>query len=166
MAERREEIRRADPTDREDLAALATLRRAWSAEDEPAGAPPLGSDGGFGVAFTAWARSEPRTFHLALREGRAIGMVNVLTYFRMPSPGCAPSTWGYLANAFVRPEHRGVGAGTRLLEHALADCRRRGHVRVVLSPSPRSVHLYRRVGFAPADGLLVWTPEVAGPPPG
>jgi hypothetical protein len=31
-------------------------------------------------------------------------------------------------------------------------------VRVVLSPSERSIPLYRRAGFRAADELLVWTP--------
>ncbi len=150
-----EQLRAADPTDPGDLAALADLRRAWSAEGED---DDQIDDPGFDAAFVAWVSSQPRTFYLAVVDGRAVGMLNVLTYHRMPRPGRTPSTWGYLANAFVRPSHRGAGVGSRVLGVALADCERRGHVRVVLSPSPRSVPFYSRVGFVMADELMVWRP--------
>lgn len=155
-----EQLRAADTTDPKDLAALADLRQAWSAEgerDDQLDDPAL-DELAFHAAFVAWVSSQPRTFYLAVLDGREVGMLNVLTYQRMPRPGGASSTWGYLANAFVRPAFRGAGVGSRLLGVALADCERRGHVRVVLSPSPRSVPFYARAGFAAAEELMIWRP--------
>lgn len=65
-----------------------------------------------------------------------------------------PSRWGYLANLFVMPEHRGCGLGAELLTALLGAARERGLVRVVLSPSEASRPLYARHGFGPADGLI------------
>jgi hypothetical protein len=58
-------------------------------------------------------------------------VMNLVLFERMPWPGPDPGRWGYLANAD-------------------------GHdfARVVLSPSQRSIPLYRRAGFGPADALL------------
>lgn len=155
MADR---TRTADPADPTDLAVLTALRRAWTEED--AGGPVVDED--FEDTFAAWARNERRTFFVVERDGVAIGSLNVLEYHRMPSPGQPQGRWGYLANAYVRTEHRGAGLGALLLEAALVHCAARGHARVVLSPSPRSVPFYARAGFAPASGLMILDAEALG----
>lgn len=148
MADR---TRIADPHDPADLRILTALRRAWTEED----AAGTVDDQDFDGAFAEWARTEPRTFFVVERDDLPVGSLNVLEYRRMPSPGRAAGRWGYLANAHVLASHRGAGLGTLLLRAALTHCTERGHVRVVLSPSPRSVPFYARAGFGPADGLLV-----------
>lgn len=85
----------------------------------------------------------------------AIGMLDMLDFRRMPGPGRPPGGWGYIGQAFVLAPHRDRGIGRMLLDEALAESRRRGHDRVVLSPTARSVPFYRRAGFGPADTLLV-----------
>lgn len=57
-----------------------------------------------------------------------------------------------LRKMYLRPEHRGRGCGRCLLEHALAEARRRGFRRVILestSKLPKAVALYRSYGFQP-----------------
>jgi GNAT superfamily N-acetyltransferase len=85
-------------------------------------------------------------------------MVNVLVFTRMPRPGPQPSQWGYLANFYVAPERRDSGLGTRMLDACTAYADSHGFVRVVLSPSDRSVAFYARSGFVPATSLMVRTP--------
>jgi GNAT superfamily N-acetyltransferase len=80
--------------------------------------------------------------------------VPALAFERMPRPGPDPGRWGYLANAYVQPDYRSQGIGTRLVDAVLAYADGRGFARVVLSPSPRSIPFYRRAGFGPADSLL------------
>jgi len=80
--------------------------------------------------------------------------MNFVLFERMPRPGPDPGRWGYLANAYVRPDYRNQGIGGRLLDAILAYADDRGFARVVLSPSQRSVPFYRRAGFGPADELL------------
>jgi GNAT superfamily N-acetyltransferase len=141
-------IRRA--TD-DDAVTLAALRRDWIEEHDGAV-----EDATFEACFVDWYQRESsrRVTWLAEVGGRPVGMVNLAVFTRMPRPGHPPARWGYLGNAFVLAAHRNRGLGTRLLaallDHAVAE----GFVRVVLSPSARSVPFYRRAGFGPADMLM------------
>ncbi|WP_182526057.1 GNAT family N-acetyltransferase [Nocardioides dongkuii] len=148
------QVRLAGPGDRE---ALAGLRRAWV--EEQRGAPVVDDD--FAERFTDWLEREQhqRVTWLALADGEPAGMLNVLVFTRMPRPGVPePSRWAYLANFFVRREHRDAGVGSRLLAACTTYCDEQCFVRIVLSPSERSVPLYARSGFAPATSLMVRTP--------
>jgi GNAT superfamily N-acetyltransferase len=89
---------------------------------------------------------------------RAVGMVNLKIFDRMPSPEGNRSRWGYLANLFVNDPFRNQGVGTQLLEALLSTSIEEGLVRVVLSPGEQSLPLDTRAGFTAADMLLVWQP--------
>ena len=52
----------------------------------------------------------------------------------------------------AREEHRDRGIGSLLLAAVIAAADERGYVRVVLSPTLRSVPFYERAGFLVADG--------------
>jgi GNAT superfamily N-acetyltransferase len=136
-----------------DVAALAALRRAWV--EERAGAPI--ADDRYESDFADWydAESGRRTTWLATVRGRAVGMLNLTEFRRMPQPGVPRRRWGYIANVFVLAAQRDLGIGKQLLDAALVEAAERGYVRLVLSPSARSVPFYRRAGFVPADSLLV-----------
>ena len=56
--------------------------------------------------------------------------------------------------------YRNEGIGGQLLRALLGYADEEGFVRVVLSPSERSVPFYERAGFGPADGLMVRTPHM------
>lgn len=144
------EIRVATWDDRDDVAAL---RRAWT--EENAGGPI--EDDGFTEAFETWLEREQhqRVTWLGYAGGEAVAMVNLLVFTRMPRPGTHDSRWGYLANFYVRPEHRNGGLGTRLLDALVSWCDEQGFVRIVLSPSERSVPFYARGGFEPATSLMI-----------
>jgi GNAT superfamily N-acetyltransferase len=145
-------VERVDPADAAATVALAALRRAWVEErrgpqDDP----------GFEAGFEAWWADEApqRLAWLARVEGEPVGMVNLLEFTRMPSPGAPAGRWGYLGNAFVLARHRDAGIGRLLLDALVAEARARDYVRIVLSPSARSVPFYRRAGFRDATELLV-----------
>jgi GNAT superfamily N-acetyltransferase len=142
-------IREADAS---DAPAFMALRARWAAEQRGDG-----QDAGFAERFGAWFAVElqRRVFWLAEAGDAPVGMVNVLVFDRMPTPGRDAGGWGYLGNLFVVAEHRGRGTGGRLVGAVIDHARAAGFVRVVLSPSERSVPLYRRAGFVPADRLLV-----------
>ena len=139
-----------------DAALLAALRRAWVEEDS--GHPV--DDDGFEGRFAEWYAEEAarRVIFLAQLGPDAVGMVNLVTFSRMPKPGRVPSHWYYLGNAFVLAGHRDRGIGTALLETAIGYARRSGAVRIVLAPSERSRPFYRRAGFGPATMLLAKEP--------
>jgi predicted HAD superfamily Cof-like phosphohydrolase/GNAT superfamily N-acetyltransferase len=138
--------------DRSDVPALAALRRAWTEEQDGADS----GDDGFEGRFAEWyAAEEPRRVcWIAEVDGQAVGTVNLAVFERMPKPGRPPSRWGYLGNAFVLAEYRGEGIGARLVAALLGYADEHGLVRVVLSPSARSVPLYARLGFGSAHMLM------------
>lgn len=142
-------VRIADGADR---GALAALRRRSREED---GGPI--DDDGFEERWLEWFDREraQRVFFVAEVDGRPVGMTNLLVFERMPVPGRPAGQWGYLANMYVMAEHRDGGIGSALLDHLLDHARALGLVRVVLSPTVRSIPFYERAGFRPADELLV-----------
>lgn len=154
-------IRRATDA---DLAALAALRRESAREQEGEH-----DDPGFEARFAAWLGRESarRIIWLAEAEAEAgagaggglVGAMNLTVFERMPRPGRAPACWGYLGNAFVLAAYRNQGIGGQLLDTVLGHARVQGFVRVVLSPSQRSIPFYQRAGFGPADELMVWRPR-------
>lgn len=145
-------IRQADDA---DLAAIALLRRQWTQEQSGAIDDPE-----FDERLGAWfaRESSHRIIWLAEADGGLVGMMNLVVFERMPRPGRAPSRWGYLGNAFVLAAHRNQGIGGQLLRALLGYADEKGFVRVVLSPSERSVPFYERAGFGPADALMLRTP--------
>ncbi len=135
-----------------DAAGIAALRRAWAEED-------LGRDAvdaGFEERFAGWHAVERgrRVSVVAERGGLLVGMVHLVLFERMPVPERGASRWGYLANAYVRSEHRDGGIGAAMVELLLDRARELGCVRVVLAPSERSVAFYERAGFGPATMLM------------
>ena len=147
-----------------DLAAIALLRRQWTQEQGGAG-----DDPGFDELFAAWfaRESSRRIVWLAEADGGLVGMMNLVVFERMPRPGRSPSRWGYLGNAFVLAAYRNQGIGGQLLSALLGYADEKGFVRVVLSPSERSVPFYERAGFGPAEALMLRTPpHTTGSVPG
>ena len=148
-------IRRAESA---DLAAIVQLRREWTREE--AGEI---EDPDFEENLAAWFGREwsRRIMWLAEEGGRPVGMMNLAIYERMPRPGRALSRWGYLGNVFVLAAYRNRGIGSQLVSTALNYADENGFARVVLSPTERSVPLYERAGFGPADVLMLRTPPQA-----
>jgi GNAT superfamily N-acetyltransferase len=135
-----------------DAPALAALRRAWTEEQHGSLA-----DEGFEARFASWFERESarRVTWLAELAGEPAGMVNLTVFDRMPQPGRDPGRWAYLGNAFVLSAFRNQGIGSALMGALLRYADERRYVRVVLSPSERSVPLYQRHGFRADGGLLV-----------
>ena len=142
-----------EPAGPDDGPALAGLRAAWAA----AAGPRAQEDLGFAGRFGTWWREEQsrRRFWLARRAGEPVGMVNLLTVERMPTPGRDGGRWGHLGNLFVLPEHRGAGIATKLVDAVLADASARGFERVVVHPNEASRAFWRSTAFAETTDLLV-----------
>jgi GNAT superfamily N-acetyltransferase len=142
-----------------DADALVALREQWVRERRGSGPDPS-----FRERFVTWLQAEAprRTFWVA-EDDEPIGMANLLTFERMPTPGGDAGRWGYLGNMFVVAERRDAGVGRALLDALIAHAEAAGMERIVLSPSARSVPFYRRAGFGDADSLLL-RPRAAEPP--
>ncbi|WP_370618719.1 GNAT family N-acetyltransferase [Mumia sp. Pv 4-285] len=143
-----------------DALVLAALRARWTEElrgpvDDPT----------FDDRFSAWfaRESAQRLAWVAETDaGAPVGMVNVAEFERMPRPGAAPSRWGYVANTYVVPEHRDAGVGSMLMAALTSYADEAGLVRLVLSPTARSVPFYERGGFTGDHDLLLRL-RAAGP---
>ena len=142
-------IRRADNA---DLSEIIGLRSEWTREQDGDV-----DEADFDERFAGWFVREAarRITWLAEAGGRAVGMMNLTVFERMPRPGRPPSRWGYLGNAFILPAYRNQGVGGKLIDTVLDYADNNGFVRVVLSPTELSIPFYERVGFGPADALLL-----------
>ncbi len=137
----------------EDIADLAKLRAAWTAEEHSASDDPAFAD-----AFADWAAREmpERRFWIARLGGQPIGMVNLLQVVRMPAPGRVRPSWGYLNNMFVVPEHRSAGVGGQLLDALLDHAKAMDLESIVLSPSEAAVPFYERHEFFSGMPFMLW----------
>lgn len=99
--------------------------------------------------------ANPRKFFVAERDGQLVGMLNLMIFERMPKPGKEPSRWVYLGNAYVLPEYRNAGIGSRLVQASVEFSQSINAARMVLSPSAESRGFYARLGFQAAEELNV-----------
>jgi GNAT superfamily N-acetyltransferase len=137
-----------------DVGAIAWLRSLWTG---------AAADAGFETRMAEWlaVEGDRRTVWLARLGDSPVGMTSVFEYRRMPRPGRLDSRWGYVSNMFVRDDVRRRGVASALLGAIIAAADERGYARLVLSPSPEALPLYRQAGFivpdeaAGGDRLLV-----------
>jgi GNAT superfamily N-acetyltransferase len=134
-----------------DKGTLSDLRAEWAAEDGRT------LDNRFSADFSDWfdAEATRRVFWLARHRQTPVGMVNLILFDRMPSPGRSPRAWGYLGNMYVRASERDRGIGNLLIQSLLQHADTLQLVRVLLNPSERARPLYQRAGFTPVDDELL-----------
>ena len=121
---------------------------------------------GFARDFEAWLEgaraSADWTVAVAESNGTLVGCMFLCSVKRVPVPGDAHRSWGYLTNSYVDPEHRGGGVGKRLLDLLIAQGRARGHGFLIVWPSGAAVSFYSRAGFEPVTAVHI---EPDNPPP-
>ena len=87
---------------------------------------------------------------VATEEDKVVGMVSLL--FTISTAKGAPACW--LEDMVIRPDRRGMGIGTRLLDHAVAYAKSHGFTRITLLTdrvNEKSIHFYERHGFQHSD---------------
>ncbi len=145
-------IRSAIPA---DAAALAQLRYAFrstlgsAVENEPA----------FLARAERWLDERLRTpawlAWLADAPGAGvIGQCYLHVIEKIPNPVGEAEWIGYVTNVFVKPEWRGRGIASSLIDLALAHCRNYGAYSVILWPTDESRSLYARNGFVTPKRLM------------
>ncbi|MQA83084.1 MAG: GNAT family N-acetyltransferase [Streptosporangiales bacterium] len=148
-------VRRATPVDAEEL---ARLRYAFRAEE----APTVEELPAFVVRATGWLRSALASDRwvawVAETDGHPVGHVFLQLVDKVPNPAEESERLGYLTNAYVDPEHRGAGVGTRLIDAVTSYAQDERLDCVIVWPSERSEPLYRRAGFRPPPDMLVLSP--------
>jgi len=139
----------------DDASRLAELRWEFRTARET---PPTESRDAFVARCDVWMRRElaaagPWRAWVAVEAGAIVGQLWVQSIDKMPNPAAELERHAYVSNLFVAPAHRG-GAGTKLLEAALAWARAHDVDRVILWPSARSVSLYQRHGFTQQGSVM------------
>jgi ribosomal protein S18 acetylase RimI-like enzyme len=71
-------------------------------------------------------------------DGKKAGMVTTTRYRRT----------GWIGNLIVPPERRGLGIGSRLMEHAIRHLEHAGIATIRLEADPMGINIYRKLGFA------------------
>jgi GNAT superfamily N-acetyltransferase len=145
-------VRRATGDDADRLAELR-----WEFRSNRA-TPTVESRETFVARCAEWMRRElgaggPWRAWVAVDGGAIVGQLWVQSIEKIPNPAAELERHAYISNLFVEPAHRG-GAGTPLLEAAIAWSRAHDVDRVILWPSARSVSLYERHGFT-RDGSVM-----------
>ncbi|MFW0785114.1 GNAT family N-acetyltransferase [Gordonia sp. CPCC 206044] len=146
---------RALISDGVDPIGIAELRWLWAQEADP-DVGPWRADRDFLGSVARWMADPSRTVWHASVQERAVGMVCLTEYQRMPSPRTrASGSWGYLGHLYVCADQRLSGIGTQLVAEVVRAAERRGYSKIVLSPSVESIRLYERHGFTQGNGLMV-----------
>lgn len=149
-------VRRATP---DDAIILASLRFEFrSAIGETIESPKV-----FVARCEGWMRDRLSNDELWLawivetrdEDGSlAVGAVWLQLIEKIPNPVVEKETHAYITNLFVMDFARGKGAGSMLLEAAIAECAARDVDTIILWPTPDSRGLYERHGFATTNAVM------------
>lgn len=101
-----------------------------------------------GKAWVAW---------VAGSHGRLVGTMWLQIVPRVPAPGHGdPRPIGYLTNAYVEPDHRSQGLGSRLLRTVAEHCEAASFELVMAWPADDAYRFYERQGFVrPPDPVVL-----------
>jgi GNAT superfamily N-acetyltransferase len=134
MARLRWEFRSATGQPEETAGAFVERCRQWMSERLAAGGQ-----------WRGWVAEE---------GGEIVGTIWLQLIEKLPNPGTEPERHAYVSSVYVRPQLRGRGTGSALLEAALDACRELDVDAVILWPTQESRSLYARHGFAVRDDLM------------
>lgn len=104
------------------------------------------SDNGFWFAWIAETLDEDGPL--------AIGAVWLQLIEKVPNPVIEKEAHAYITNLFVLESERRRGAGSMLVDAAVAECKSWDIDTIILWPTPRSRTLYERHGFAAANAIM------------
>lgn len=141
-----------------DAAGLARLLAANARRNDPAEGP----DDSFVEEFAGWwaAQQHSHVAYVARTDGpELVGMAWVALVPRVPRPGKLSRLSADIQSVFVRPEHRGLGIGSALVEAATAYALRLGALHVTVHSGRQAVPVYERLGFVSSPQLLQRAPD-------
>jgi GNAT superfamily N-acetyltransferase len=142
----------------EDIAGLARLLWLDTRGEEPQ----QRSVDAFAADLAEWWTDRYGS-HLAfvarMDEPEIVGMAWVALVPRVPRPGATSRLSADIQSVFVRPEHRGRGIGSALVEAASVRAAELGSSHVTVHSGRRAVPVYERLGFASSRQLLQRVPS-------
>ena len=144
-------VRRAEPR---DAHTLARLRYAFRSDYGTA----IEAEKDFVERCERWMKQhlDNASWHCWVAEihDSLFGMIWLHFIEKIPNPVQESERHAYISSLYVRPDHRGAGAGSSLLEAALDECAEHGVDAVILWPTPRSRNLYERFGFSIRNDVM------------
>lgn len=138
-----------------DIDQLVAMRREFTFEDEEASERPEYEDECRVFLAAAIERGDWQIW-VAEINGRLVSHVYVALVDKVPRPIRERRRIAYLTNVYTRPQFRGRGIGSRVLEDAQAAAREADAELMVVWPSEESAAFYRRHGFDSPGEPLVW----------
>jgi GNAT superfamily N-acetyltransferase len=103
-------------------------------------------------AYKKWVKSEIAHGRIVgwiveNRDGVVAGGGGIWLRPAQPRPQAKWLIDPYLLSMFTEPQFRRMGVGSRIVEEAIAWCRKQGHNRILLHASKKGRGLYRKYGF-------------------
>ena len=83
-----------------------------------------------------------------------MGVGSVDYHTEMPTVANPTGKCAFLMNIYTAPEYRRKGIATRIVEMLIADAREKGAGSVMLEATEMGARLYRKMGFAEAEGYM------------
>ncbi|WP_353509668.1 GNAT family N-acetyltransferase [Intrasporangium sp.] len=130
--------------------------------NEPAEQPQQDRLDAFALELAAWwagRGSSHRCFTARTSEGSFVGMAWLAVFPRVPRPGNTQRLAADIQTVFVRPEWRGQGIGSALVQAAVDHAEGIGVVHTTVHSGRRVVPVYERLGFESSPQLLQRTPS-------
>ena len=93
----------------------------------------------------------------ALKDGETIGCGGLCLHDEMPSPDNPSGRCAYLMNIYVRKEHRGEGAGKKIVRYLIGCALERNITKIYLETSPCGRPLYEAAGFSEMKDMMLLT---------
>jgi GNAT superfamily N-acetyltransferase len=146
------------PATLSDVEELVALRRQFTFEDDVGEElPELPKyEEECGAFFEQAIERGTWQIWVAEVDGRIASHMCVALVDKVPRPIREHRRIAYLTNVYTRPEFRGRGIGSRVLEQAQAAAREADVELMLVWPSEGSIDFYERHDFAPPDDLLTW----------
>ena len=101
-----------------------------------------------------FADMDKHTTYLAYDGERVVGVGSVDYHTEMPTVANPRGKCAFLMNIYTAPEYRRKGIATRIVEMLMADAREKGAGSVMLEATEMGAGLYRKMGFAEAEGYM------------
>jgi GNAT superfamily N-acetyltransferase len=141
-------VREASPA---DVVELARLRWEFRGDGQA-----VQSQSDFMEDCEAWLREAIPSGRWVIavsasETGTLFGCMYLQCIEKVPSPDEIRRSWGYVTNAYVADERRGIGVGRKLLDLLIDAARARRLEFLIVWPSEKAVSLYGRAGFQPAS---------------
>ena len=87
-------------------------------------------------------------------EGEIISHVSLQIIENLPIPGRLENRWGYLTNAYTKPNFRRQGLCTNLVKNALDWADKNDLKKVILWPRETSIAIYKKFGFSQEGAVM------------